>query len=406
MKILHTSDLHIGKRLHQVDLMDDQSAFFHWLVNLIEKESIEALLVSGDIFDVANPSSEARKLYYEFLVQMSRLNCRVIITGGNHDSPAVLEAPREILKALDIFVVGSQPDDLKEVIIEIPDKEGTPAVVVAAIPFLRDRDLRKMVEDETYEDRVEAVKKGIVNTYTRIAGHCNSEYPGIPAIAMGHLYLANAKKSESEREIQIGNQAGLEANLLPGHFQYYALGHLHKPQEMDDAGIISYCGAPYPLSFGEKEYKHRVNILTIHNGEVSSKSIEVPSNRKLLKFSGTLEQVKDKLNAFEQGSAVFPSLIEVEVIEENEDPGIMAEVELAIDAFNSENALVVKTRIQFKNRTEGTHELYAVDKNIEDLSPKDVFSKRIASESLPEETEALLLEAFEEICELVYQNEN
>lgn len=198
----------------------------------------------------------------------------------------------------------------------------------------------------------------------------------------------------------------MEANLLPGHFQYYALGHLHKPQEMDDAGIISYCGAPYPLSFGEKEYKHRVNILTIHNGEVSSKSIEVPSNRKLLKFSGTLEQVKDKLNAFEQGSAVFPSLIEVEVIEENEDPGIMAEVELAIDAFNSENALVVKTRIQFKNRTEGTHELYAVDKNIEDLSPKDVFSKRIASESLPEETEALLLEAFEEICELVYQNEN
>lgn len=405
MKILHTSDLHIGKRLHQVDLMQDQEAFFQWLVKLIKTESIEALLVSGDIFDVANPSSEARKLYFEFLVQMSRLSCRVIITGGNHDSPGVLEAPREVLKALDIFVIGSHSDDLKKMVVEIPGKGDKPAALVAAIPFLRDRDLRKMVEDETYEDRVEAIRKGIVNTYTRVAEHCKRNYPGIPAIAMGHLYLANAKISESEREIQIGNLAGLEADLLPGYFQYYALGHLHKPQDMDDAGIISYSGAPYPLSFGEKEYTHRVNILSLNEGEISTRSIEVPSIRKLLKFSGTLAQVKDKLNSYEGNTTDFPSLIEVEVIEENENPEIITETELAIDAFNNENAQVVKSRIQFTNKTEGTHELYAVDRNIEDLSPKDVFLKKIASDALPEETEALLMEAFEEICELVYQNE-
>lgn len=406
MKILHTSDLHIGKRLHQIDLMDDQRAFFTWLVKLIEDDSIEVLLVSGDIFDVANPSSEARKLYYEFLVQLSRLNCRVIITGGNHDSPGVLEAPKEILKALDVFVVGSKPDNITEMIIEIPDDEGNLAAIVAAIPFLRDRDLRKMIDDERYEDRVEAIKSGLIKTYTKVAAHCKSKYPGVPAIAMGHLYLATAGISESEREIQIGNLAGLEATLLPEHFQYYALGHLHKPQEMDNPGIICYSGAPYPLSFGEKAYKQRVNILTLDKGKISTNSTEVPTNRKLLKFSGTLEEVKDKLNTFEESPRIFPSLIEVEVIEENEDPGIIAELELAIDSFKTENAIVVKSRIQFQNKTEGTHELYSIEKNIEDLSPKDVFNKRIESESLPEETAALLMEAFEEICEMVYQNEN
>lgn len=406
MKILHTSDLHIGKRLHQIDLIDDQSAFFIWLIRFIKKELVDALIISGDIFDVANPSSEARKLYFEFLVELSRLNCKVILTGGNHDSPAVLEAPKEVLKALNILVVGAKKSDLKDEVFPIQDKDGKTALVVAAVPYLRDRDLRRMLEDESYDDRLEAIKQGILATYRASAEYCENNYPGIPAIAMGHLYLANAKVSESEREIQIGNLAGLDASLLPDYFQYYALGHLHKAQDLDPEGKIRYSGAPYPLSFGEKDYTHRVVLLTLSDGKLISKSIDVPKNRKLLKFSGTLEEVRNQLDNFNYGDGTLKSLIEVEVVEENEDPNIHLELDFAIDAFQNDHALIVKRRIQFTNRTKGTHELYDDNESIEDLSPKDVFERRIASDELPEKSKKLLLEAFGEILEMVYQSDN
>ena len=405
MKLLHTSDWHIGKRLHQIDLMEDQTAFFLWLINLVKKETIDAVLISGDIFDVANPSSESRKLYYEVLVQLSRLHCKVIITGGNHDSPAVLEAPKEVLKAIDIHVVGSNPENLRDLLIEIPDTEGKPAVVIAAIPFLRDRDLRRMMENESYEDRLEAVRNGIIKTYHDAADVCMNEYPGIPAIAMGHLYLMNAKISDSEREVQIGNLAGIDGNMLSDYFGYIALGHLHKPQEMDNSGRIKYSGTPYPLSFSEKDNKNRLVLIRLENGEFKSQSIEVPANRKLIKYSGTLEEVKSMLSSFESNSATFTTLIELDVIEENFDPGLVSELELIPDTFKGTNALIVKNRIQFKNKVSGTNELYSIDKNIEDLAPKDVFMKRIESESLSDESKILLMEAFEEIYELIHEQE-
>jgi len=137
IKILHTSDLHIGKRLHQAELAEDQFLFFAWMTNLIEKEKVSALLVSGDIFDVANPSSESRKIYFELLVRLSRLHCKVIITAGNHDSPAVLEAPREILKELDIYVTGSLPAETDKMLIPVSDDNGKTAAVIAAVPYLR-----------------------------------------------------------------------------------------------------------------------------------------------------------------------------------------------------------------------------------------------------------------------------
>jgi DNA repair protein SbcD/Mre11 len=405
MKILHTSDLHIGKRLHQVDLMEDQAAFFVWLINLVEKESIDALLISGDIFDVANPSSESRKLYYELLVQLSRLRCKVIITGGNHDSPAVLEAPRELLKAIDIHVVGGHAENLEQMLVEIPDKDGKPAVIIAAIPFLRDRDLRRMNESETYEDRLDAVKSGIIKTYSDAAALCLRKYPGIPAIAMGHLFLMNAKISDSEREVQIGNLAGIEGSRLPDYFSYLALGHLHKPQDMDSSGRIRYSGTPYPLSFSEKDNANRVILINVEDGKLHSESIEIPANRRLIKYSGTLEEVKRMLSSFESNNSSFTSLIELDVLEESYDPGLVSELELIPDTFKLENALIVKSRIQFKNKVSGTNELYSIDKNIDELAPKDIFLKRIEAEALSEESKALLIEAFEEIYQLIHEQE-
>ncbi|HSJ11260.1 MAG TPA: exonuclease subunit SbcD, partial [Gillisia sp.] len=150
MKILHTADWHIGKKLHKHDLAPDFDLFINWLCHTIESHEVEVLLVSGDIFDLANPSSEARKQYYRALMQLKKLNCRLILTGGNHDSPAMLDAPRDILRELDMHVIGGLPANLEEVILPITGKSGEVEVVIAALPFLRDSDLRTAGEGNTY----------------------------------------------------------------------------------------------------------------------------------------------------------------------------------------------------------------------------------------------------------------
>ena len=117
MKILHTADWHIGKKLHKHYLYEDFDLFINWLIKLISEQEIEAVLISGDVFDLANPSAEARKQYYRALLQLRKTNCQLIITGGNHDSPSMLDAPKEILNELNVTVIGGMPSKIEECLI-------------------------------------------------------------------------------------------------------------------------------------------------------------------------------------------------------------------------------------------------------------------------------------------------
>ena len=124
MKILHTADWHIGKKLHKHELSEDFELFLDWLCERIAELKVDVLLVSGDIFDLANPSSEARKQYYRSLKRLRQLDCRIILTGGNHDSPAMLDAPRELLQELEMEVIGGLPEKLEDCIIPIYGTSG------------------------------------------------------------------------------------------------------------------------------------------------------------------------------------------------------------------------------------------------------------------------------------------
>src|SRR5690606_32065680 len=159
MKILHTSDWHIGKQLHKYDLNEDLDLFFEWLIDYIKTENIDVLLVSGDIFDQANPSQTAYKQYYDVLKRLINQDCKIILTGGNHDSASVLNAPAELLKAFDITVIGGAIEEIDEMFIEV--EKIHEKIIVAAIPFLKDRDLRKSVAGETYATKIEQIKSGL-----------------------------------------------------------------------------------------------------------------------------------------------------------------------------------------------------------------------------------------------------
>lgn len=403
MKILHTADWHIGKKLHKHELAPDFDLFIQWLCTTISTHSVELLLVSGDIFDLANPSSEARKQYYRALMQLRKLDCTIILTGGNHDSPAMLNAPGEILKELNMHVMGGLPENLADTIIHIKNSAGTTEMVIAAIPFLRDADLRSSSEGETYAERVEAVQKGIENTFKQVAEICSSQYPNVPALAMGHLFAAGMSTSESERDIQIGNLAAFEATQFGNYFQYIALGHIHKPQQVKALVPTFYSGSPIPLSFSEYADKKRVLLLDTENG-YEPESIAIPSFRQLIKVSGNLETLAAKLEALEN-MGDLDTLIELILTEENYDANKILGFDQLVTEFDKPGFEIVKHRTDFTHKVQGASVLYEQNTQLQDLKPKEVFTELIASHDYDEATRNEILSAFDELLEEVQNND-
>lgn len=399
MKILHTADWHIGKKLQKHELKVDFDLFIAWLCQIVVDEKIELLLVSGDIFDLANPSSEARTQYYKTLLKLRNLDCKIIMTGGNHDSPAMLDAPREILRSLDISIIGGLPQELSETLIPVKNADGKTAVVIAAIPYLRGADLRKGTEGHSYEDRIETLRQGIENTFATAASLCLEKHPDIPAIAMGHLFTAGIETSESEREIQIGNLAAFQASQFGEYFKYIALGHIHKPQRVNAPVPAFYSGSPLPLSFSERKDEKRVLIIDTEK-DWEPTSLPVPSFRKLIRISGDLNHIQEKLVALPEHTAL-DHLIEVELKEDAYDAIKIYALDQLITTFSKPGYEIVKHRIHFKQQLQGSAALYETTQQLEDLKPKDVFLKMLDQQEISPENRTEILSAFDEILEEV-----
>ena len=402
MKILHTADWHLGKKLHKYELSKDHQLFLDWLINFIQEQNIDLLLISGDVFDLANPPIEARAMYYWFLRQMIQLKCKIIITGGNHDSAQMLDAPKDILNLLDITVVGGAINPIENEVIVLEN------LVVCAVPYLRDADLRQAIEGESGASRVENVRLGIKKHYDTLAEICQEKYPNLPKIAMGHLYAHGVSTSESEREIQIGNEAGIDSDCFSQTFDYVALGHIHRPQIIGGNERIRYSGSPIPLSFSEKNDQKIVLFLEVSDNKIQEiKTIDVPKFRDLKRISGTLEEVKSKLIAH-QNEAQLQAFLEVEVVEETFNPLIIKELNDLITVFDDESATVLKHKISFKNEVKSSEELFVEGQNLEDISEKSMLQKRLEKEnSLSDEHRTLMMEAFTELLQMVEQdNEN
>ena len=399
MKILHTADWHIGKKLHKHYLYEDFDLFINWLIKLITEQEIEAVLISGDVFDLANPSAEARKQYYRALLQLRKTNCQLIITGGNHDSPSMLDAPKEILNELNVTVIGGMPSKIEECLIPLQNKKGENELIVAALPFLRDSDLRSIDEEVVYENRIEAIRNGIEATFTKAAKTSKDLYPELPVLAMGHLYAAGIESSDSERDIQIGNQAAFQASQFGTEFSYVALGHIHKPQRVNAQIPTFYSGSALPLSFSERKDEKRLLLIDTENG-FEPESIAIPSFRKLIRISGSITEIQQKLFSLEsQGS--LTNLIEVELKEENYDANLIAQLDDLVTNFEQANFEIVKHRATFKNQLRESGKLFESHQHLEDLKPQEVFQKLLAQHSYAEDVKEKVNIAFQELLEEV-----
>ncbi len=400
MKIIHTADWHIGKKLHKHDLIADFDIFIDWLTEKMAVLKADLLLVSGDIFDLANPSSEARSQYYRALLKLRKLDCKIILTGGNHDSPAMLNAPKNILSELYITVIGGMPDTVAETIIPVKNASEEIGLVVAAIPFLRDANLRNANAGDTYEDRLAATRMGIETIFRTAAEQCAKQYPSVPAIAMGHLFAAGIETSESERDIQIGNQAAFEAERFGEGFKYVALGHIHKPQRVNANIPTYYSGSPIPLSFSEQSHQKRILVLDTEKSFVPE-SIPIPSFRQLLKIKGDIARLEAKLSELSTHDGL-DTLIELELQETIYDAEKMYRLDALVSGFNTSGYEIVKHRTRFSNVRKKLGEQYENNEKLEDVRPKDVFLKKIAAHEYDTATRQELVSAFEEILNEVY----
>jgi exonuclease SbcD len=273
------------------------------LLDTIEEEKVDVLIVAGDIFDVANPSNQARELYYEFLGQLARTKCvAAVIVGGNHDSPAMLDAPREVLRWLNLHVVGAARTQVQEEVIRIaPPGDGDgPGLVIAAVPYLRERDIRRAKFGETSEERLAGLQEGISGHYREVAEAAVAmrQNPETPIIATGHLFAGGASDHpEKKSYIYQADEHNIESGQFPAVFDYVALGHIHRAQRVGGQEHIRYCGSLVPLTFVEGQQVRSVRIVDVGKaGEpITSRQLNVPYFRTLLRLNAELDEVKQAL---------------------------------------------------------------------------------------------------------------
>lgn len=298
LTILHTSDWHLGRRLYGRMRYEEFEAFLSWLQETISAQKVDVLIVAGDIFDTMTPSNRAQALYYEFLGKVSKLCCEhIVIVAGNHDSPTFLDAPSKVLKFLNVHVIGTACDDLNDEVLVLDAVDGTPHCIIAAVPYLRDRDVRGSHAGESADSKDTNVIKGIRAHYDEVASiakarqeHLSDAHQRhIPIIATGHLFAAGSKTTEDDgvRDLYVGSLGQISADMFDECFDYVALGHLHVPQRVGGCEHIRYSGSPIAMGFGEA--KQQKQVLLVEFGEVE-KSLSDEST--ILQPANTTSKVK------------------------------------------------------------------------------------------------------------------
>ena len=395
-KILHTSDWHIGRTLYGRKRYDEFEAFLNWLAETIDKYNIDALLVAGDIFDSAAPSNRAQELYYRFLCRIGASSCRhVVVAAGNHDSPSFLDAPKELLKALDVHVVGSISDSPENEVLVLRSTRDLPELIVCAVPYLRDRDIRAGEANESVEDKQQKLIDGVCNHYAAVADFAQKkrkELGGdIPIIAMGHLFTAGGQTIDGDgvRELYIGSLAHVTAGIFSPSFDYVALGHLHVPQKVNGSDAIRYSGSPLPMGFGEAGQKKSVCLVEFKNGETTVRLIDVPRFRHLERIQGDWETISNKI--IELSATGTKGWVEVVY----QGDAIIGDLRERLEAATADTQMEI---LRVKNNRIVDRVLGQMEEaeTLEDLNANEVFERCLAINNVPEDQRSELLDAYRE----------
>ena len=388
MRIIHTSDWHLGQFFVNKSRLQEHQKFIAWLLQQVVEKDVDAVIIAGDVFDTGAPPSYARELYNQFVIGMNNLGRQLIILAGNHDSVSTLNESKAILAQLNTQVIASASEDLEEQVLQLKDKQGQVGAIVCAIPYLRPRDIMQSHAGESGQQKQQALGKAISEHYQDVFQLAESKKShldnDVPIIATGHLTAMGVKTSESVRDIYIGNLEAFPASEFPAA-DYIALGHIHRPQRVAKSEHIRYCGSPIPLSFDELGSEKQV-LLAEFSAEklLKVEPILIPLFQPMKVIKGNLQAIEEQLSAYSDEVVSddanqdlnLATWLSIEVETEDYLNDLQQRVQVLTEGMNVEVLQLRRARKQQQQRIEREDkELLA------ELTPDDVFERRLATEN-------------------------
>lgn len=375
MKIMHLSDLHIGKKVNEYSMLQDQIYILKEILQIIDNEKVETVIIAGDVYDRSLPPNEALELFDEFLYQLSGRNVNVFVISGNHDSPERISYGGRMMTENKIFLSPVYDGNVKP--ITLNDDYGE--VNFYLLPFVRPADIRRYFPDENIENYTDAVKVAIDNMNVNFNER---------NILVTHQFVTGAELSKSE-DIIVGGTDNVSGEVFDG-FDYVALGHIHREQTVGKDNI-RYCGTPLKYSFSEAKHIKSVTILDFNDkGNIEYSKIPLTPFRDMREIRGTYYELTLK-SSYE--STNTEDYLHITLTDEEDIPD-------AIGKLRSIYPNIMK--LDYDNlRTRGSGTVDAIE-NIESKSPFELFAdlfKQQNNQDMSEEQEEIMRNLIDKIWE-------
>lgn len=405
MRIIHTSDWHLGQHFFTKSRATEHQAFLRWLIEQIKENQVDVLIVAGDIFDTGSPPSYARELYNRFVVELQPTNCQLVVLGGNHDSVSTLNESRGLLSYLNTTVISCASSNLDQQVIILKDRQNQPAALLCAIPFLRPRDLVTSQAGESGGQKQLALQEAIAAHYQALyqrAVELRTELDlPLPIIATGHLTTVGVTTSDSVRDIYIGTLDAFPAQAFPPA-DYIALGHIHRAQQVAKTEHIRYSGSPIALSFDELSKEKSVYLVEFTQQTLASVTpIFIPQFQPMQLIKGDLAQIEQQLTKFSDHQGL-PVWLDIEVATQDYLTDIQRRIQALAAELPVEVVLLRRSKEQRNNSIERQEK-----ETLNELSVTDVFERRLVLEAdLAEPRQERMRQMFNQVVEDITQGKD
>lgn len=411
MKVLHTSDWHLGQQFYEHSRFAEHQQFFNWLIDALANEHIDLLIVAGDIYHTATPAASAENQLYQF-VKDAKQRCpllQVILIAGNHDSANRILAAQPLLAQFDTHVVGRfNINNPSEVVIKITTSAG--AAHIVAMPFLRSSDISQLCHHENGT----CYAQGVAKAYQLSTELALADKPvTAPLIIMGHLHAKGSDiSSDSERNLIIGGEEAITANVFSEHANYVALGHLHKAQKVAKSSTIRYCGTPMPMSFSERNYTHQVNLVEFNNDDkqqivTTVNPLYIPRSADVLILpEGECVPVValcEQISALDSHENAVAPYLRVKLKSSDTDTTFREQIEQALEGKNIRFCGI--ERVRENTQAQSDSAVFEDLNQVEMLNPINLLEqafandKDMAGQAIPEEIKTLLNGVISELAE-------
>ena len=403
MRILHTSDWHLGQHFMGQSRQAEHRALIDWLLGQVNAHAVDAVLIAGDIFDTGAPPSYARELYNQLIARLHQAGVALLVLGGNHDSVSVLDESRDLLRHLGTQVIAATGTPAQHAVTLPLRGSDEPGCIVCALPFIRARDVQQSQAGQSAQDKQLALQTAIQNTYQQVYDAALARQQALqqslghklPIIATGHLTTVGASSNESVREIYVGSLEAFPTNAFPPA-DYIALGHIHQPQKVGGLDHIRYSGSPIALGFDEARQTKQVLLVDVNDdGLQAITPLPVPVFQTLVAVRGSLTELAEILKTIAADAGKErASWLDITIVEDD----YLADLPARVQAL-TEGLPVQVLRIKRQRGNAAAQLQNEAMESLDELTPQDVFARRLAQESLEPPLQQALTDRYQAVVQ-------